>query len=83
MTDAFTSSGTIGYQAPKPISETADYQVHVRYKDLRQQPASEYRATAVSVIGPNYVIFFPDGERLEIHRSNVDSITVLNTVCAN
>ena len=87
MGDNVKSFGTIpagaGYPEPQPIQQDARFEVSVAYRDLRQQPRSKYEATAVSVIGPHYMIFFPGGERLEIHRSNVDSLEILNTVACS
>ena len=72
-----TTPANAGYPDPQPLPQGVQYEVTVAYKDLRQQPRSRFEASSVSVIGPNYVIFFPDGERLEIHRSNVDSLEVV------
>ena len=80
MGDNVKSFGTTpigGYPEPQPLPQGANYEVMVAYRDLREQPRSRFEASSVSVIGQHYMIFFPDGERLEIHRSNVDSLEVV------
>lgn len=80
-----TAPTAIGTADVKPISNEIRYRVDVRYKDLRHQPMSSFEAASVSVIGQHYVIFFPDWERLEIHRSNVDHIEMnpLTSCCGS
>lgn len=80
-----TAPSDIGTADVKPISNEIRYRVDVRYKDLRHQPRSSFEAVGVSVIGQHYVVFFPDGERLEIHRSNVDHIEMnpLTSCCGS
>lgn len=74
MGDNVKSFGTTFSGHSEPFPQGANYEVMVAYRDLREQPRSRFEACGVSVIGQHYMIFFPDGERLEIHRSNVDSL---------